>query len=445
MFRRWLGIVLLLPSLAGAAGLQPGDFAWGRSLQLDGAAPFHRLPLPGDLYSQTAHSDLRDIRVFGQDGSMPFALVPVGEANPAPVSIPLQAFVLPQDEDRSSAGHFSIDGNDFHLNWTRRGGSGQAQLLLDAGEQPAVTLSAIRLRWPEGQDSWQRRVTVDSSDDLRDWTTRAQDLPLLNLRQDEQQLRVDTLEFPPSKARYWRLTLNQDPPPKLVSAAGLLQARHTGAVLNWLQPAGVEPDGDRLVYRFARPVPAAALRIRLPQDNSVLPYTLEYRRTAHEAWRPLPSGVAWRLPQSGRQQDSAPVELGDITIGELRLGSRSEWGTGRPTLELGRRALQLLFNARGQGPWLLAWGSRAAPAAALPPESLIPGYTAALPSTLPLARLGAPVTLGGESRLHDPGPAERQAQWRARALWALLLLGVAVLGGLAVKLWRDLRAKPSST
>lgn len=83
--------------------------------------------------------------------------------------------------------------------------------------------------------------------------------------------------------------------------------------------------------------------------------------------------------------------------------------------------------ARGQGPWQLAWGRRAAPAVQLPLETLLPGYRAGDENRLAAAHPGPPVALGGRD-VAAPGAEDRSAaDWKRWLLWGVLLLGVGML------------------
>ena len=433
-----------LTSGARADTLQPEDFAWGQHLLTSGSEPFYRLALPEIVYRSAAHADLRDIRVYNSAGEqLPFALVaePHTSTDTAQ-STPLQAWHLPGagGEDRSSAGHISVQQDGLQLSWSSTGADKKPQLLLVVpGDNEIRTLSSIRLDWQETSKGWQQSVSVESSNDLQEWTPLASDLPLLDLQQAGQRLIINTLRFPESQARYWRLTLDGRETPTLKSAVGEYHTAAWSTALAWLPPQSTEKLATtERIYRFALPQPAAYPRIHLPQDNSVLPYRLDWRRTAKDAWQPLPAAVAWRLTLKGQEQESPWRELDGIEIGELRLRAGADWGAGEPTVELGRRRQHLLFNARGTGPWLLTWGAAAAGAQSLDPQTLIPGYSEDSLQDLPSTTTAEAVTLGGEQRRLDPGPAERQARWQTRVLWLLLVIGAGGLAWLALKLWRDM-------
>jgi hypothetical protein len=58
---------------------------------------------------------------------------------------------------------------------------------------------------------------------------------------------------------------------------------------------------------------------------------------------------------------------------------------------------------------------------------------------VPVAALGARRELGGADALHAP----REIPWRTLALWSVLVVGVLVVGFMAVRLAREMQHKPS--
>lgn len=100
-----------------------------------------------------------------------------------------------------------------------------------------------------------------------------------------------------------------------------------------------------------------------------------------------------------------------------------------PQLEVSRPGRQIVFVARGEGPFTLAFGDLQLGPAALPIDALLPGYEKGAQAALPLARAGA------VKRGPPPTRWERllEAPPRRLALWAILVGGVLALGFMA---WR---------
>lgn len=160
-----------------------------------------------------------------------------------------------------------------------------------------------------------------------------------------------------------------------------------------------------------------------------------------EPWRFITTAVLYRLLIDGKewlQQDIA-LPGQPVTLIKLKLDRRSGGlGAAAPSLSLGVTAEQLLFLARGAGPFVLAVGDAQAKAADLAPATLIPGYdTDAAPqiSTASLGALGAAVP-AAPSAPAALGPVG----WKTLALWAVLLVGIACIGAMALYLLRQTKA-----
>ena len=106
------------------------------------------------------------------------------------------------------------------------------------------------------------------------------------------------------------------------------------------------------------------------------------------------------------------------------------------------RAGRLVFAARGAGPFQLAYGSRDAKSAAFPIATLIPGYEGeeerARAETAPGLVIGGAQAAADPQRLGGDAATRERVDWKRWTLWASLVLGVAVLGWMALRLGRQM-------
>ncbi|MCY1183721.1 hypothetical protein D9M73_243650 [compost metagenome] len=114
-------------------------------------------------------------------------------------------------------------------------------------------------------------------------------------------------------------------------------------------------------------------------------------------------------------------------------------GDQAPTLKFAMRATQLVFLARGPGPYTLAVGNSTAKAANLPLSTLIPDYSPQKLATLgrALVDVGAVTTQPSASAASAP----IDTHWKKFGLWAVLLLCVVFLAAMAFSLLRKPSAK----
>jgi hypothetical protein len=125
-------------------------------------------------------------------------------------------------------------------------------------------------------------------------------------------------------------------------------------------------------------------------------------------------------------------------------------GSGTPVMHAGWIPHQIVFAARGEPPFQLAYGNRQAKPAAFGIETLIPGYREDGAQKIRAAKPGAQQTisvreaqaqaqteLGGEARRED------QVDWKRWSLWGALGVGVLLLGLMAWRLTRQMNAASS--
>ena len=449
-----------LAPLALAATLahaeMPADYAFGVSLTTEGAGAFHRVELPAAVYEGVAQRDLADLRVFNADGALvPFAWVPrpasVRERKP-PIALPL--FPLFVDRERRDVAGLTLNvvrsaaGTSISVvtedGQPAKGGE-LGGYVLDATALPEP-LTALVVALPDAAGAATMRLKVDASDDLAAWRSVVSDATLVNLEYAGRRLTRDRIEFAPTNAKYLRLSWSVGRPViDFTAVTGEFGDHAVEAARQWREASGA-PVADREgEYEFdlggAFPVDRIALELREP--NSVVPAQLLARATPRDTWQPVASAVFYRLQQPEGEVTSAPVMVagGERRYWLLRVDPRSG-GLGReaPRLRAGWQPQELVFAARGPGPFMLAYGSRIATPGALPIATLVPGYDSAkgLPDSISGARSGEPTRLGGADRLRKPVDTKR---W---LLWASLALGALMLGWMAWRLSRDMGSAPAA-
>jgi hypothetical protein len=213
--------------------------------------------------------------------------------------------------------------------------------------------------------------------------------------------------------------------------------------LVWSQAlAGSSVKAGEYTWQLPTGLNVERVQIELSQPNSLAPVILAGRRDSSLPWQPLNSGLLYRLTENGQDVVQNELQLSGQTVQQLKL-TVDERGGGlgaqAPTIKFAVRATQLVFLARGPGPYTLALGSSTVKAANLPLATLIPDYSAAKMATLGWASIegGAVVTPPASTV-----PVEIGTDWKKFGLWAVLLLSVLFLAAMAFSL---LRKPPTNT
>jgi hypothetical protein len=461
---------LLVATGVALAAERPTDFAYGLPLEADGKEALYEVTLPVSAYRGVVRADLADVRVFNGAGEVvPHAWRPRRTAGTeAAKPVVLTLFPLKAEEGagvdtisirvrRDAGGGSSIDVTSIGA----RPGSAKRTVgyLVDLTTIDNA-LHAIELGWQRPPDGFAAKLRVDASDDLGSWRTLVAAAPLVDLEVAGQRLQQKRVELPRQKVKYLRLSWVPQGTsvalPELASASGEPVDKTTEAAREWFlaESAKGEKAGEYL-FDLHGHQPVDRVRLLLPDPNTVVQVELLARDKSDLPWRPVTRGVAYRLRRDGSEITNPDLPVGVTThrYWLLRVDQRGGGvGAGAPKLEAGWVPHTLVFAARGEPPFQLAYGNREAKPGGYAIETLIPGYRDASGPRIRAAKAGAQQTLnvssaraleqqqlGGEARLKEA------IDWKRWSLWGSLVLGVLVLGAMAWRLMRQLDAGKSTS
>ena len=441
---------LVVGGMCSAAFAQegPADFATRVPLVVSGNGPWYRLQLPLAVQLNARQSDLGDVRVFnaaGEPQAYSLSRQPSQRTESRTVTevkwFPLYA----ADTQEALPGVVMKSTAEGTLLEVRPSSTTRQQVLrgwvLDASAIKAP-LQQLTLDWSHEQDGFQR-FSIEASDDLQHWQAWG-DGHVARLSFANERVEQHDVNLPSRSARYLRLVWKGHAAPQLTSAT-LVSATSSSLPmpLVWSQPlAGARLKAGEYSWQLPAGLSIERLRIELNQPNTLAPVTLSGRRDSKQAWQPLSNGLLYRLTQNGQDVVQDELQLPGQPVTELKL-QVDERGGGlcveAPALRFAVRATQLVFLARGEPPFTLALGNASAKAANLPLSTLIPDYSAERLKALGQARVEGEIAanLPVAAAAKDAGP-----DWKKLGLWAVLLLGVAVLGAMAYSLLRKPQGKP---
>ena len=448
-------VAVLAASAALAAGAQsPADFAYRLPLATAGSAAFFRVDLPAAVYEGALRADLGDVRVFNGSG----AAVPVAFlAQPATAREPVAAATLPLfplrvETSRPDLGDVTLkvrrDASGTSVDLATRDGAAVtgdrlAGYLVDATETK-IPLAALVLALPEGVNV-ATRVRVEGSDDLAAWRTLAEATPVLALDYAGRRITRDRIDLNGASAKYLRIAFEPgQPTPEFASIRGEFADRVIDAPRRWTSAEGVADKEAAGAYTFdlGGQFPVDRLRLELPEINTVAPATVLARATPQAPWREIATTVFYRLRQEGGDAVSPPLALGNAPLRYWRIAvdpKSGGLGTGAPKLVAGWIPASLVFAARGDGPFELAYGSAQAKAVTLPLDTLVPAFDArTTPATFGVATPGEARSPPAMAALEKPLDVKR---W---LLWCALGLATLVLGFMAYALMRQMKVAPPS-
>ncbi len=172
--------------------------------------------------------------------------------------------------------------------------------------------------------------------------------------------------------------------------------------------------------------------------DGVLPAEIAWRGADKDRWHTLKKEVIYQL--GGKTSEPVPLPGGLVEAVKIKTFN-ARLPENLPGVIGQRVRYDLVFNAQGKGPYLLAWGNGAAKPASVETDMLIPTelrktYDLA---ALPMADTLEPVPLGGEARLTATSAAEQESRMKTLMVWGVLIVGVMVLAAMAWRIWREVK------
>jgi hypothetical protein len=445
---RLLALLALLmlgaPVQAAPPPAVPTDYANGFELHSTVTAPAYRVALDAAVYRQLQRGDLADLAVFNSAGqAVPQALERPEETASLPAQRPLPFYAIAQ-QGAQIAGPLTlrVDAGGAVVQMEAPGGApesdGNSAWIIDAGEEN-TGITSLRLAWDGAPEGFLRHARLETGSELGAWQPLAE-ATLADLEHAGKRLVQDTLALPASPARYLRLRLDAGAAAgagitlRTVLALSESDSVNAAEVLTPLTPV---PDAETGAWLLdtGGPLPVERIRVRLPVDNDMAEFEILSRASETGPWQPRGQVLAYRL-QSGDallEGGDAPVDLRRDRYWRLQpVGTQRSAAAGEPRVEVGWTPDQVVFLARGGGPYTLAAGSGARQTDPQPLGTLwrsLPGGA----TTIEAATLGQMRELGGATALE---PAREPVPWQRYLMWALLVGAVVALALMARSLLR---------
>jgi hypothetical protein len=482
MNRHAIAWLCVLPGLQAAAIANTGNRA---QMTLDGDRPYHRLSLPSSLYGYADSPSLDDIRIENATGaSVPFSWLHADTKAPERAMRPVPYFVIPAAVTATRPGATWLrplpDGSLIAINGAPVAvRSPSREWIVDASAIKSSLLN-LHVRLQPGVRGL-FVLSIDGSDDLQHWRQIADDNQLLALERNGMVLERLSLSLGGVAVRYLRLRWKTASPSVTRLTVESIVEHEPVPPMEWSTPLRADHcDTNRCSYVLPRNMPISSLQIRLSDPNSLgkvrikglMPtqavkpvyhnplHILRHKRLhlsaaaetvaeIRKVW--LTESIVYRLTQPEGEAVSAEIPLSGGVYPALQLEMDepiSRLGSAPPQIVVGTLPRSLVFLAHGQGPYALRWRAQDnGPGAAMPLSELIPGFKSGqtlatgrasvdlMPAALPTWRSS------GLDAQPTPAPPTLPPDDKKRWLWAALVMGLLVLGGMAYSLFRSMDKK----
>jgi hypothetical protein len=454
---------LLAWPLAAAAAPDANDaksYALRLPIRAAEGAGLQRLPLPAQALVTLQTSGYNDVRIFNAQGqAVPMALTQAQQTQTERQQIALTAYPILGGADTAAQDMVSLRIED--------GQGGRVVQLDTSGKPPSITqkvvgalLDARAVAAPVVALELQADVPnaqpisfyVQASKDLKTWRPvadtvlyRVEGAALATGNRIELAGGIDV------KDNYLRITWSDAAGADAkvaVKGALLSTARSTASpsrVSASIAATLSQPHELSFALPFATPI--AALKIKAPGSNVLVPVRVLGRNDRSQAWVPLASTVVYNLSSAGKEQTNAALELGAAPYREIKIEAdkKTPGFAAVPAISVEFEPAQLVFLASGNAPFTLAAGLASAGSAYLPVQSLMPGYQSGAENNLPAAAVAAtntPVTEGAAASAAPVVQTQITSQvppTRNLILWAVLIGGALALAFMAWVLMKQMK------
>jgi hypothetical protein len=434
MTRRFslLFVIVLWAFWAGA--LQLEDFAYGMLVEIAEDAPLQRVLVSADVYRGLEHEDMRDLRVFNARGEeVPFAIVPaafLSEPEPRRVEIPAYALLLETEEADVEELAENLEAEPEvgiqEMLGLQMAPAGPVSYVFDTS-QVGGEIHGLRLSWDEGAESFLSVIALESSDDLLNWEPWGNPVAIVGLRTGTWELRRNEISLPARRVGFIRVVQAEGglPLPELSHVeAELVTAAPEGERRWWRPRLSSAQDG---VYDLEAAMTVDGMRLVFPPGHAVVGARLLSSRNENRGWQPRFEGLFYSFAGEDAEMSFSSARFEPTADRYWRLELAGGDLAEEIVLELGQIPEQLVFLARGEAPFTLAYGSAAAEAGGQLPmlldlEPLREGRV-----EIAAASLSPAFELGGEAALVSPTRSRLRYGLITAALLGALMLGLIVL------------------
>jgi hypothetical protein len=444
---------MLAAGASVAASPSTNDYASGMSVLATYGQPMIETVLPEEVYRTATREDLGDLRVFNAEGMpVPHAFCAAPQANePKVTEASLPVFVLRGREPVYMNGaRVEVQTPSGTRVGVNDSSAPEAEVvnrlihIIDAREvnQP---LRAIRFDWSSTDGVSEVKVRIEASDDLDRWQTIVPTSTLLLAQQGEQELRRERIQLPAREYEYLRVQRVDGGPPLAINSVMAERVEAAEEIEPvWFTANHVQSnEADSLLFDAAHLAPVTYARLRLPQENSSVGVTIQSRKDDKSVWYTRWSGESYIVVTDTNRRESPPARFQPTTDRLWRVQIQNDPQLYQAAnLELGYYPARVRFLAQGSGPFTVAFGSRRAePAHPARCDGLLADVSAAdREKMVAVGYANAVFSLSGEPALQ---PLPKKTPVKVVVLWGVLVVGVALLVGMALSLLQRVR-KPGA-
>lgn len=447
-----LSVLLFGLPMAQAAQLDTGEYAYIQKLNIEPGHAIYETAIPDALYMSTRKTGIDSVQVLKSSGEPITFSISKAEAQKVETSVieKLPFFPLTGDKVKSpdevkikvirDDQQFVVDviSKDFTARQRKR----HVGYIINL-EKLEKQISEINLEWKTAKGSFITAVNIASSDDLLSWKDTGISGVLANMSFDGNSLSRNAIRIGKDTGKFLRISWNLDEYlPEINNVTATFRGHEFQQSRGWHKLATAKAK-DEDMYEFELPgwMPVDQIKVLLPEDNSASRMTFESRPDNKAPWRSRGAKLVYHLNLNNKviADDVVNVTASRDRYWRVNIpGSELAIGEAAPQLMLGWKPERVRFLARGATDYLLALSTRTDISSGRRYDSLLSEINNGnsddiVPAVATPAEIVRQLSAATEKESLD------KDEIKSWVLWLVLLLGVALLGFMAMRLSRQLK------
>lgn len=425
------------------------EYARGFELITEQQSAIYKLALPESVYNTVSKKDYSDIRIFNQNNEpVPHVIKQSNIKTGTKVtSLELPFFPIASEE-------ISLANNALDITVTSEGKVVRIQTeggvrelnqdtvkhyLIDASHIN-TSINSIDFKLNGLESGYAKAFRLDYSNDLNQWQTLVDYATLTELKYGQYALKNTRVKLPHKNIKYIRFTwLGDVDTLAITSVKANFKDEYLAEKKYWSTSRLIDKKSGEATYVFDTDgvFNIEQIDIELPEDNTLVDVIIESRADENSPWKKRFNGIFYKLYFEKLKLTGKPVTVSSTKDRYWQIKFQSTDGIGNiePVLKYAWRPNYLYFLARGNAPYVLAFGNANTNINNHVASRLMNVLNQDVSNDMvALAKIGKEIILKGETALI----VKKTLPWQRIALWAILIIGVIVIATMVIRLVRNM-------
>lgn len=420
------------------------DFAFGQEIEIQDQKSVIEILLPESVYNVSKNLQLMDLAVFNSSGEpVPHSILNLEQqekVNEIPPQVPSLFAIYGNTGSSAAFKNMKIttnsDGNVIEISSNEKSGSNKLVpegYLLDASKIQD-TINHFQFTLNSSQKNKVYSLKIEGSNDLKNWNYVINDGVIAWFEMNGQKVIQDTIANTGTTFKFYKMTsADSEKTPAiqkikvhLISKVEKIKPETFSKNVNG-KKVELPKSETSYVYDLGGSFPVLGINVKFNDKNSMARFSILAAHQEKGPWNGISIENFFSIIKNEKKFERLNAEFpkSHYRFWKVQLLS-DESGIGQkfPEISFSWQPHRLQFLTRGEGPFMLAYGSSKSISTAQTDFSQF-GIADKAPGTLK-----PQFSLGGQSQLvlNETAPVN----YKKYILWAILILGVFVIGFMAL-------------